>query len=138
MFFYEPWMTCSEPTAADEKKIVFRSSDSEYFSLTRKDADAHAGALIPENWSSCSMVDLSETSTILKTLFQFLGARKHPKLLNEKFEFLAEVAKAAEKYKVFSAMNICAERMRWVKCSRLTWLILMVLYAGHLVIVIRN
>lgn len=58
------------------------------------------------------MVDLPETSTVLKTLFEFIGARKHPKLLNEKFESLAEIVKAAEKYKVFSAMNICAERMR--------------------------
>lgn len=60
------------------------------------------------------MVDLPEESTILRTLFEFIGARRHPKLLNEKFDFLAEIAKAAEKYKVFSAMNTCSERMRCV------------------------
>ncbi|KXN84278.1 hypothetical protein AN958_12784 [Leucoagaricus sp. SymC.cos] len=74
------------------------------------------------------MVDLPETSTILRTLFEFVGPRKHPKLLNEKFDFLAEVARAAEKYKIFSAMNICAERMRSFG-GRYPKLVL--LYAAH-------
>ena len=59
------------------------------------------------------MVDLPESSTILRTVFEFIGPRKQPKLLNEKFEHLAEVAKSAEKCNMFSAMNICAERMRY-------------------------
>lgn len=91
---------------------MFKSCDQDYFSLNRKDVEAHTGALIPESWSTNSTVDLPETSTVLTVLFQFVGARKHPKLLNEKFEFLAEIAKAAEKYKIFSAMNTCSERMR--------------------------
>jgi hypothetical protein len=107
-------LTTDQYLAADSSKVVFRTSDGEFFSISRRDAEAHAGALLPGSWSPRSMVDLSETSTILRMLFEFIGARKHPKLLNEKFEFLAEVAKVAEKYKVFSAMNICAERMRYV------------------------
>jgi hypothetical protein len=87
--------------------------DGEFSSLNRHDVEAHAGALIPENWKPCNLVDLSETWTILRTLFEFIGARKHPNPFNEKFEILVEVARAAEKYKVFSAMNICAERMRY-------------------------
>jgi hypothetical protein len=107
-------LTTDQHLAADSSKIVFRTSDGELFSINRRDAEAHAGALLPGDWSPRSMVDLSETSTILRTLFEFIGAHKHPKLLNEEFDVLAEVAKAAEKYRVFSAMNICAERMRYV------------------------
>lgn len=99
---------------SDRAKIVFRSADQDYFALDRKDVEAHTGALLPDDESSRSMIDLPETSTILRTLFEFIGARKHPKLLNEKFDLLAEVAKAAEKYKIFSAMNTCSERMRCV------------------------
>lgn len=99
---------------SDYSMIMFRSSDLEYFSLGRKDIEAHTGALIPGSWRPRSVVDLAETATILRMLFQFIGAHKHPKLLNEKFEILAELAKAAEKYKVYSAMNTCSERMRYV------------------------
>ena len=99
-------------SALDKTRIVFRSSDAECLSLSHRDIEAHTGALMPEDWSSGRMIDLAETSSILRVLFQFIGPRQHPKLLNENFDFLAEVAKAAEKYKVFSAMNTCSERMR--------------------------
>ncbi|KAF9442161.1 hypothetical protein P691DRAFT_714633 [Macrolepiota fuliginosa MF-IS2] len=92
-------------------RIVFTSSDQKYFSLARKDVEAHTGALIPEG-RDLRGVTLPETSTTLSTLFEFIGAQKHPKLLNENFESLAEIARAAEKYKVYSAMNTCCERMR--------------------------
>ncbi|KAF9445874.1 hypothetical protein P691DRAFT_805063 [Macrolepiota fuliginosa MF-IS2] len=113
---------------SNNTRILFKSSDGEHFSVVRKDAEAHTGALIPRNWNSRSMIDLPETSTILTTLFQFIGARKHPKLLNESFESLAEIARAAEKYRVYSAMNTCCERMR-VFGDRHPKLIL--LYAAH-------
>ncbi|KAF5344442.1 hypothetical protein D9756_011286 [Leucocoprinus leucothites] len=99
--------------AYSSTSIVFRSSDEQYFSLRKKDIDAHAGALIPSTWNSRSLIaELPEASTTLRTLFAFIRAGNHPTLLNESFETLAEITKAAEKYKVFSAINICAERMR--------------------------
>jgi hypothetical protein len=59
-------------------------------------------------------VELTETSDVLEILFQFIYPRKHPSLVNIKFSMLAGVAEAAEKYQVFSAMNICEIRMRYV------------------------
>jgi hypothetical protein len=59
-------------------------------------------------------VELTETSDVLEILFQFIYPRKHPSLVNIKFSTLAGVAEAAEKYQVFSAMNICEIRMRYV------------------------
>ncbi|KAF9441011.1 hypothetical protein P691DRAFT_615295, partial [Macrolepiota fuliginosa MF-IS2] len=91
--------------------IVFTSSDQKYFSLARKDVEAHTGALIPEGRDSRGMT-LPETSTTLSTLFEFIGTQKYPRLLNGNFESLAKIARVAEKYKVYSAMNTCCERMR--------------------------
>lgn len=99
-------------SVSDKTRILFKSSDAERLSLSHRDIEAHTGALMPEGWSAGRTVDLVETSSVLRVLFQFIGPRQHPKLLNEGFDFLAEVAKAAEKYKVFSAMNTCSERMR--------------------------
>lgn len=67
---------------------------------------------MPEDWSPGLTIDLEEKSSILRVLFQFIGPHQHPKLLNQEFGFLMRVAKAAEKYKVFSAMNMCSERIR--------------------------
>lgn len=99
-------------SVSDETRVVFRSSDSEYFSLSRRDVDAHTSALVPKDWNPGSVINLTEHSSILEVLFQFIGPRIHPRLFNEDFDFLAGVARAAEKYKVFSAMNTCSERMR--------------------------
>ncbi|KAF9450478.1 hypothetical protein P691DRAFT_665215 [Macrolepiota fuliginosa MF-IS2] len=55
---------------------------------------------------------LPRTSTTLSTLFEFIGTQKYPRLLNGNLESLAEIARVAEKYRVYSAMNTCCERMR--------------------------
>ncbi|KAF5360817.1 hypothetical protein D9756_005196 [Leucocoprinus leucothites] len=107
--------------------IVFRSSDEQYLSLSRRDVDAHTGALIPWTWSPGGLVaDLPEPSTTLRTLFGFIGARNHPTMLNESFESLAEVAKAAEKYQVFSAINKFTPRSFGDRHPKLV-----LLYAAH-------
>lgn len=80
--------------------------------LSRNDVEAHTGALKPETWRPRSVVDLPESSTILRTLFTFIGPRRHPDLRDQTFDSIAGLTKVAEKYQVFSAMNICSERMR--------------------------
>jgi hypothetical protein len=99
-------------SVSDKAKVIFKSLDAERLSLSRRDIEAHTGALMPEDWSPGHTIDLPETSGTLKVLFQFIGPRQHPKLLNDNFDSLAEMAKTAEKYKIFSAMNTCSERMR--------------------------
>jgi hypothetical protein len=59
-------------------------------------------------------VHLPETSTILDVLFQFCYPERHPELNHLAFDILAEFSKAAEKYKVFSATDICRIRMKYV------------------------
>ena len=57
------------------------------------------------------MMNLDEPSDVLEILFQFVYPRRHPSLEDTDFETLAVVAEAAEKYQVFSAMNVCPLRL---------------------------
>ncbi|KAJ3571739.1 hypothetical protein NP233_g3551 [Leucocoprinus birnbaumii] len=119
----------ANPDASPDSALVFRSSDEQYLQLRRRDIDAHTRALIPPTWSSDTLViELPEPIAVLRVLFSFIGARTHPSLLTEEFDSLAAIAKAAEKYKVYSAINICAERMR-AYGNRHPKLVL--LYAAH-------
>ena len=61
-----------------------------------------------------AVIQLPEKSVILDLLFQFCYPERHPELNDLAFDILAELAEAAEKYKVFSAMNICRIVMKCV------------------------
>lgn len=60
------------------------------------------------------MVELTEDSSTLELLFQFIYPQRHPTLSDTPYEIIAPVAEAAEKYEVFAAMNICQIRMLYV------------------------
>ena len=63
---------------------------------------------------SNEVVQLPEKSVILDLLFQFCYPERHPELKGLAFDVLAELAEAAEKYKVFSAISICKIFMKYV------------------------
>jgi hypothetical protein len=70
------------------------------------------------------VVQLPETSVILDLLFRFCYPQRHPNLDNLDFDILAKLVEAVEKYKVFSAINLCKIAMRYVPCcSRVSFLI---------------
>jgi len=58
------------------------------------------------------MVTLTETSTTLELLFQYIYRRPQPNLERLNFKDLSSLAEAAEKYQVFSAMEVCRLLMR--------------------------
>ncbi|KAF8218699.1 hypothetical protein L208DRAFT_1473248, partial [Tricholoma matsutake] len=58
------------------------------------------------------IVQLPEKSLILNMLFQFCHSDPHPELNDLTFDTLAELAKAAENYKVFSAISVCKISMK--------------------------
>jgi hypothetical protein len=69
------------------------------------------------------VVRLPESSAVFDLLFQFCYPERHPDLDTVKFDILAELAEAAEKYKVFSAIDICRVAMRCVLgCSEVGFL----------------
>jgi len=57
-------------------------------------------------------VPLTESSNVLELIFQFVHPRKQPGLDDTDFPLFLAVAEAAEKYEVYSAMNICQLRMK--------------------------
>ena len=58
------------------------------------------------------VIQLPEKSVILDLLFQFCYPERQPELNDLAFDILAELAEAAEKYKVFSATSICRIGMK--------------------------
>jgi hypothetical protein len=58
------------------------------------------------------IVQLTETSTTLNLLFRFCYPVRHPDVETLDFEVLADLAEAAEKYELYSAMNLCKIYMK--------------------------
>jgi len=53
------------------------------------------------------IVDLSEPSSLLDILFQYIYPQRQPDLQKIEFGTLAELAESAEKYQLYSAMGVC-------------------------------
>jgi hypothetical protein len=66
----------------------------------------------PEFETRDEIILLTETALTLELLFQFCYPDGHPDVEGLEFSVLALLAEAAEKYQVFSAMNICRICMR--------------------------
>lgn len=58
------------------------------------------------------VVQLSETAAALELLFQYMYRQRQPDLSCVPFETLAQLAEAAEKYQVFSAIEVCKMYMK--------------------------
>ncbi|TFK39655.1 hypothetical protein BDQ12DRAFT_665453 [Crucibulum laeve] len=102
----------SETFNAPDADIVFQSSDSHQFYVHRKNLEVNCGGFDAEEIVAQGEVNLlPEAASTLSLLFQFIYPNRHPSLEKEGFEVIAPLAYAAEKYKVFAAMNICHIRM---------------------------
>jgi len=88
---------------------------SEIFA-TAESISATAGPIsdLPVN-KEIEVVQLSETSTVLDLLLQFMYRQPQPDLSHLPFETLADLVKAVEKYEIFSAMFNCKSAMRYVQ-----------------------
>ncbi|KAG6917479.1 hypothetical protein DXG01_002342 [Tephrocybe rancida] len=94
---------------APDAEITFQSSDNILFRIHKLNLTACSeGFSPPENSTFDEIVPLSESSATLELLFQFIYPRPLPELGKVGFEVLALLAEAAEKYRVFAAMNLCA------------------------------
>jgi hypothetical protein len=78
-----------------------------------------AGFAIPENtFIGSDAVQLSEPSETLEILFQFIEPPsdsqnfRQPSVIGMEPSLFFAVAEAAEKYIVYSAMNVCLTRMQ--------------------------
>ena len=56
--------------------------------------------------------EIAETATTLELLFQYMCRQRQPDLSRLRPQELAKLAEAAEKYQVYSAMEVCKLRMQ--------------------------
>ncbi|KAK7451796.1 hypothetical protein VKT23_012474 [Stygiomarasmius scandens] len=102
--------------------VIFRSSDNVLFYLHKRNLEFSTGGFPHSDFASINtsksssrtaeIVPLTETSTILEILFQFVYPQRHPSLDDMNWATFAGLAEAAEKYEVYNAMNVCQIRMR--------------------------
>jgi hypothetical protein len=96
-----------------DSDVTFKSADGILFLLHIKFLDMNTGGFPPaeiETWGE--VVSLTEDSSTLELLFQFIYPMHHPTLAHMPFATLLLLAEAAEKYEVYSAMNVCNIRMQ--------------------------
>lgn len=97
--------------------MTFKSCDDTLFHIHRKNLETNAGGFPPEEFDTRQeVVSLTETASTLELLFQFIYPQRHPDLEFTEFELLYPLVEAVEKYEVYSAINICKIRMRYL-CS---------------------
>jgi hypothetical protein len=97
--------------------IVFKSSDSDLFGAHRKNLETFTDAF-PSVESVThdvnEIVELSETSDVLRLVILFTHHQKYPDLSQVPFQTLYEFAEAAEKYGIFSAMAVCHLALKYL------------------------
>jgi hypothetical protein len=97
---------------ASDSDVTIQSADGVFFNLHCKNLEVGTGAFPGSEFKTHGeRVYLTEPAPILEILFQFLYPKKHPDLKDLKFNILAQVAEAVEKYEVFSAMTLCEIRL---------------------------
>ncbi|KAF7294559.1 hypothetical protein MIND_00992400 [Mycena indigotica] len=92
-----------------DSDIAFRSSDNVIFRTHTKNLETHAEGFPPSAFAvdlESEIVNLTETAETLELLFQYVYPQRQPDLTTLPFNVLADLAEAAEKYQIFSAMDI--------------------------------
>ncbi|KAF5346236.1 hypothetical protein D9758_011316 [Tetrapyrgos nigripes] len=95
--------------------VVFRSSDKVLFHVHQKHLEVCAEGFPLAKHTTPSqneIIPLSEKSSTLELLFQFILPQRFPELDKLDFEQLMELANASEKYVVYSGQSTCALYMR--------------------------
>lgn len=116
---YEPTSSYILPVCALDADITILSADGILFKVHRKNLEVHSDvfagaedATRPENGDE--IVHLPENSDVLDLLFQYMYRQPQPDLNKVEFATIAGLAEAAEKYVVYSALEWCRMRMKFV------------------------
>ena len=112
---------CKTVCAVDSD-LTLQSSDGVLYKVHRKNLEFHsetfaaadAISATSDNSGDAEIVHLSERSTVLDLLLQYMYQRQ-PDLEKVDFQILAELAEAAEKYEVYSVMTVCNIHMRYAQ-----------------------
>jgi hypothetical protein len=103
-----------KPIAA-HTTVSIRSSDGVLFQVNKSNLALSSAGFPPLEFETLDeIVQLTETSTTLRLLFKFCYPECHPDVTTLMYDVLALLAEAAEKYEVYSAMNVCKICMQYV------------------------
>ncbi|KAG6827492.1 hypothetical protein H0H92_011568 [Tricholoma furcatifolium] len=98
----------SERFNSEDADVAFRSSDGVIFKLHSANLNTATENLVVRRGTKLiEPVALDDKSDALTTLFQFVYPALHPDLEGLDFPRLLSIATAAEKYRIYSAMNVC-------------------------------
>ncbi|KAH9915333.1 uncharacterized protein B0H18DRAFT_99425 [Fomitopsis serialis] len=109
-----PWRvgSISERSYADDGDVLVSSCDGVRFRVHKRNLHMHSEIFPGDDFLSDDIVNLSEDSSTLELLFQYMYQPPQPDLRAVTFEQLAKLAEAAEKYRVLAAMENCKVSMR--------------------------
>ena len=110
-------LRCSFSVNADDADITFKSADDVLFFIHRQNLEMYAGGFPPAEFKSSrdDIVPMVESSLTLDMLFTFMYyPGPLPDMEKLPFEAISDLAEAAEKYEVFSAIAACNEYMMWM------------------------
>ncbi|KAF6741714.1 hypothetical protein DFP72DRAFT_941909 [Ephemerocybe angulata] len=96
--------------------IVFVSSDGIRYGIHSKNLETNTGGFPPVQSGGLSVsepVHLAEPSSVLDLLFPFIYPERQPEIEDMSFKAVIELAEAAEKYQVYSAMLACRMCLRY-------------------------
>ncbi|KAF8328977.1 hypothetical protein F5887DRAFT_131777 [Amanita rubescens] len=98
---------------APDADITFQSVDGIMYRIHRKNLECSSGAFPAAEFESKKdeVVPMPEHSEVLDLLFTFMYPERQPNLKKISFRVLADLAEAAEKYEVFSAIATCNTHM---------------------------
>jgi hypothetical protein len=103
---------------APDADITFQSVDGIMYRIHRKNLECSSAAFPAAEFESKKdeVVPMPEHSEVLDLLFTFMYPERQPNLKKISFRVLADLAEAAEKYEVFSAIATCNTHMVYVSC----------------------
>ncbi|KAF9458530.1 hypothetical protein BDZ94DRAFT_1325461 [Collybia nuda] len=88
--------------------IVFKSCDDTLFKIHRKNLEVCTGGFPPSGFDTLGeIVPLTESSSTLELLFQYIYPMPQPDIRSFSIEVISAVAEAAEKYRVYPAIFNC-------------------------------
>lgn len=98
---------------ADDADVTMVSCDGVLFKVHRKNLEMYTEGFPGVDVSvHDEIVPLTETAATLELLFQYMYRQRQPDLNRLEPEQLAKLAEAAEKYQVYSAIEVCKMRMQ--------------------------
>ncbi|KIL60517.1 hypothetical protein M378DRAFT_168003 [Amanita muscaria Koide BX008] len=94
---------------ASDAEVTFQSCDGLCYRIHRKNLECTAAAFPAAEFVSKKedVVPMLEHSEVLDLLFVFMYPERQPNLRKVAFRVLADLAEAAEKFQVYSAMHTC-------------------------------